>query len=196
MLDYFLRTDPGLAAAIKEIAWDSFFEALEKTTPGVLAKLKERPFEVFRELAEDYKKVSRYEFGRYIHESGGCPTLHLYPLGDLAMLISSPGNERPKSDWPPSAAFWEPAIQGAVLKLATVMKGWAANFLDENGNPHVHFVTVALETMSNWLTNPGTIANDQWLGQVRCIGRNATQPVQFDFPFTGWSPTQENRDGF
>ena len=156
-------------------------------------EIERKTTEVFRELAEDYKKVSRYEFGRHVHESGGRLTINLYPLGDLATLISSPENERPKSDWPPSAAFWEPAMQGAILKLATAVRAWALNFRDENGNPHIHFVTVALETMSNWLTNPVAIANDQWLGQVRCIGRNTTQAMQFDFPFPGWSPSQEQR---
>jgi hypothetical protein len=194
--DYILRSDPGLTVAAKESAWDSFFTALEETTPEVMKALLQSPFEVFRELVEEYKKVSSYEFGQVLCERDGRRTFHAHPLSDLALLICSPEKERPKSDWPPSAAFWEPTMRSPILSLTAVMRQWAAHFLDKDRNPHFRFVTVALATMRTWLLQPDTIASDHWLGQAKAIARRAIQPQRIALTIKAWSPTEETEVEF
>jgi hypothetical protein len=181
---------------MKESAWDSFLKALEETTPEVMEGLKGKPFEVFRELEAEYKKVSLHKFGSHICEVDGRPIIAIHPFSDLAQLICSPNFDRFTGAWPPSAAFLEPTMQPTVLKLATAMRAWAANFLDPQRNPHFRFVTVALGTMNNWLEQPKTIEVGHWLGQARVIRAQGYQPQKFNLGFDGWNPQVETEEAF
>ena len=81
MSSYFHRDDPGLLHARQESAWDSFLKALAEFTPEIIVGLKGAPFRAFRKVANEYKKISSYEFGWPLYQSDGQSFLNPRPLG-------------------------------------------------------------------------------------------------------------------
>jgi hypothetical protein len=195
-LDYFLKNDPDLQAAIREEAWDAFLLALSETTPEIIKALKDRPLKTFSELADGYKTVCGYPFGTITCHVDGKAALTAHPFADLAMLLCSPHCERDKPGWPPAVPFWDPSLRASILAISAVMKQWAKNFTDLNGNPHFKLVAVALGTMHTWMVEPNLLTQHEWFGQSKVIRSTVYQTQQYGLPIDGWNPTKETEAEF
>jgi hypothetical protein len=193
---YFHRDDPGLLNARQESAWDSFLKALAEFTPEIIDGLKGAPVKAFREVANEYKKISSYEFGSALCQSDGRPILNPRPLGDLALLICSLDGKVQWTNWPPSSPFREPAMQKSVSKLSDVMREWAAHFLTFRGNPHFGLVNAALHTMHQWLVKPESMASTERLEHAKIFTRRSIPISQYEIQIDGWNPRLETEKQF
>jgi hypothetical protein len=196
LLSYFHRDDPGLPNARHESAWDSFLKALAEFTPEIIDGLKGAPVKAFHEVANEYKKISSYDFGSAFCQSDGRRTLNPRPLGDLALLICSPDGKVQWTDWSPSAPFREPAMQKSVLKLSDVMREWAANFLTFRGNPHFGLVNAGLHTMHQWLVEPESVASTKWFEHAKIFTRRTIPVSLYEIQIDGWNPRLETEKQF
>lgn len=188
---YVHKDDPGLPKARQEAAWASFLQALAEFTPELIDGLKGAPLEAFRDVADEYKKLSPYDFGSSLYISDGRQNLNPRPLGNLALSICSADGEVKWNDWPPSAPFREPAMRRSVSKLSTAMRDWARNFIAIDGNPHFGLVNAALQTMHHWLVQPESMEPMVWSGHARVSIFRLNPIPEYEFKLAGWNPRLE-----